>query len=264
MLSYLRLIFFIPIIFLSACYDRKEACLDTFAANYDVTGDDACSGCCTFPSLVLEFTHYNGDSIYKATDTLINDHLQEYVIEDVRYYLSDFTLFQGDSSHTIREKIATENNKIIIANDMKIMRSVDGELSIGSVRLFGKFDSLSFHLGLSDKMINNAFVGLPTNHVLLQNNKLKTPNGETAYFSMKYRRLSPSLDTISQNIYVTDILDFPALRSDSMIITTKGSNIRYPFKADYKVLLQDIDLTLTDDSISKKLYLNLKKMIQPK
>jgi hypothetical protein len=113
-------------------------------------------------------------------------------------------------------------------------------------------------------MINNAFVGLPTNHVLLQNNKLKTPSGETAYFTMKYRRLSPSLDTISQNIYITDILDFPALRSDSMIITTKGSNIRYPFKADYKVLLQDIDLTLTADSISKKLFINLKKMIQPK
>ncbi|HQV66715.1 MAG: hypothetical protein IPO48_18085 [Saprospiraceae bacterium] len=264
MLSYLRLIFFIPIIFLSACYDRKEACLDTFAANYDVTGDDACSGCCTFPSLVLEFTHYNGDSIYKATDTLINDHLQEYVIEDVRYYLSDFTLFQGDSSHTIREKIATENNKIIIANDMKIMRSVDGELNIGTVRLYGKFDSLSFHLGLTEEITNNSFVGLPSNHVLLQNNKLKNSIGETAYFTLKYKRLSPVMDTVSQNIYITDRPNFTALKSGTVITSTKGTKISYPFKADYKVLLQDIDLTLTEDSISKKLYLNLKKMIQPK
>ena len=264
MRSYISYIIYISIICLSACYDRKEVCLDTAASNFDVTGDDACSGCCTFPSLVLEFTHYNGDSIYKATDTLINDHLQEYVIEDVRYYLSDFTLFQSDSSHTIREKIATENNKIIIANDMKIMRSVDGELNIGTVRLYGKFDSLSFHLGLTEEITNNSFVGLPSNHVLLQNNKLKNSIGETAYFTLKYKRLSPVMDTVSQNIYITDRPNFTALKSGTVITSTKGTKISYPFKADYKVLLQDIDLTLTEDSISKKLYLNLKKMIQPK
>ncbi len=45
------------VFFLAGCYEPKEGCLDPQAVNYDVTADEACADCCTWPSLRLSVKH---------------------------------------------------------------------------------------------------------------------------------------------------------------------------------------------------------------
>ena len=257
-----RVILILGCMWLASCYTRKEGCLDNLANNYDVTADDACVTCCKFPALKLQIKHFLGDSIYRSNDTLINDNGQKYIIEDVRYYLSEFSLFQSDSVYHIREKIKTTDNLIIIDNDMKIMRSADASIDIGTVSGYGRFDSLKFNLGLSTVITNNSFGNLDAANVLLTNNKLKDGNGNTAYLTLRYKRLTSVKDSsITQTIYVTQRPQIPTLVKDTVVNTVKGSAIVYPIKADYKVLLQNLDLTLKPDSLGKLLSANLKNMI---
>jgi hypothetical protein len=246
---------------LLACYDRKEFCLDSLASNYDVTADDACADCCTYPLLKLSIKHMTGDSTFRVADTLTNDLGQTYAIEDVRYYLSNFTLFQKDSAYTIRETIMTENNVVSIPNHMKILRGIDANLDIGSIRAYGTFDSLTFDFGLSTVMTDNTFVNLATNHVLTKNNKLKNPEEQTAYFTMRFKRITPVRDTVSQFIYITKRPALQSFTRDTTINTTKGNPIIFPIKADYAVLFKNINMALTVDSLSNLIFENLNKMI---
>lgn len=243
-----------------SCYSRKEACLDAWAANFDVTADDECSTCCTYPYIKLKISHMFGDSIFNASDTLQNDRGQSYIIQDVRYYLSSFFLYQGDSTYRVREKIATADNGLVIPDDMKIFRNRDTEFNIGTVKAFGRFDSLSFSLGLTSDMTQSTFVGLNNTHVLLPNNKLKDANDETAHFVLRYRRIGAT-DSLYHTISITTRPDFPALTRDTIINTTKGKEISFPIKADYQVLLANLDLNVGPDSLSKLVLDNIKKMI---
>lgn len=253
--------FVIVFVFLTACYTRNEACLDRLAANYDVTADDDCMDCCKYPTLKLSISQMAGDSLFKIADTLTNDLGQKYFIEDVRYYLSGFKLFQNDSVFSVREKIMTEGGTLILPNDMKILRGTDRELDIGTIRAYGRFDSLSFEMGLSDEMTDNVFVSLPTNHVLLKNFKLKNEKDETAYFTMRFKRVSPIKDTLSQFIFVTKRPDFTTFTKATSISSSKGDPIIYPIKADYALLFKNLNLNLSNDSLGNLIFENLNKMI---
>ena len=258
-IKYLSIVFII--LSIVSCYDRKEGCLDILAANYDVTSDDGCADCCTYPMLRLKISQMAGDSLFRLSDTLINDLGQSYKIEDVRFYLSDFSLFQDEANLRIRENIMNENNSVNIPNDMKIVRGTDIEIEIGTIRSYGAFDSLTFNFGLSSIITENIFVNLPTNHVLQKNSMLKDTLNRIAQFTMRFKRISPIKDTVAQTIYVTQRPDFPRIRRDTTITTVKGSPIIFPIKTDYAVLFKNIDMNLTTDTLSKLIVKNLNKMI---
>lgn len=261
MFSKIHYIIFVFFIVFTACYDRKEACLDKLAADYDVTADDDCMDCCKYPALRLMINQMAGDSLFRISDTLTNDLGQKYTIEDIRYYLSGFGLYQGDSVYAIREKLMTENNNFSLANDMKILRGTDRELEIGSIRAFGKFDSLSFEMGLSPSMISTTFINLPTNHVLQNNFRLKDDKENLSYFTMRFRRISPVRDTTSQFIYIVQKPNLKTLSIDKSITTTQGQPFVFSFKTDYATLLKNLDITMKNDTLTSLIYENLNKMI---
>ena len=256
------IIYAVTLLTLQSCYDRIEKCLDEYAANYDVSADDACFDCCTFPALTLKLEHKLGDSTYSNRDTLINDLGQLYVIEDVRYYLSNVHIYQDGQPLGIRQHIATEDNLLIISDDMKIIKSSDKEVTFGTVKAFGTFDSLGCNFGMSELMTENTFVNLTTDHVLQPLVKLKNKENKQAYLTMKYKRITPVADTVSQIIAVTQRPDFPAIVLKKTIKTIIGNPMIYTIKADYKVLLQDQNLSLSADTLSSLIFGNLSKMIK--
>lgn len=259
----IRLLFLVGILCsFAACYDRIETCLDEYAANYDVTSDDSCSDCCTYPSLTLRFTHLLGDSLFTKKDTITNDLGQTYLLEDVRFYLSDVDIYQEGMPLSIRQYIATDDNQIIINDDMKIIKSTDSIVNFGTVRAFGTFDSLTCHFGLSEVMTNTAFVNLPSSHILQPLVRLKDKTDQQAYLTMKYKRITPVKDTVSQIISVTQRPDFPTIILKKVIQTVKGNPMIVGIKVDYKVLLQNQDLNFSADSLSKLIYPNLVKIIK--
>lgn len=255
------LIFTLAVLLQMSCYVRKEGCLDTLASNFDVTADDGCSDCCTYPALQLNIKHMAGDSLLDIRKIYTNNLGQNYQLLDIRYYLSGFTLIRPDQSTTrIIEVIYNEDQSVIQHNDMHICRITDNTLTAGTVKAFGQFDRLLLNMGLSDTLLNTSFTELPSNHVLLKANKLKDAAGNTTFATLRYVRIKQERrDTVNLNF--GDSTDRFYMNIDSTVITRKGENIIYNLKNDYKQLFMNVNLDTLPAVIKKAMTPNLKKAI---
>lgn len=246
--------------FLSACYVRKEGCLDTLASNYELTADDACLDCCTYPNLTLNFKHMAGDSIFSPDSTYTNDLNETFKLLDVRFYLSSFTLTQKDPSLTKYQVLKTivTNEDIVIPDDIKIIRSIDRSMIIGNIKSFGTYDTISFDFGLNPFIQNATFDSLPSSHVLSPNIKLKDDTGKLAHVSIRY--LTSESDSIkSLNIALTQT-------HNSFVVgylnkNIKGQAIIYPITLDYLALFKNVDLKLSQAEIEVKVAQNIRNFI---
>ena len=256
-------VYTIMIIFsLSSCYTRNEACLDTIATNYDVTADDDCDACCIYPTMSLNVSHMAGDSVFSPQKMYTNDLGQNYQLLDVRFYLSAFDLYQSDKGAQKTQIIASIYNSdktVIIPDDMKICRIADNTINIGSVKTYGRMDSLVFNIGLNDKITKNEFVDLPTSHVLLNNNKLKDENNNLAFASVRYVKFKPQKDTL--NIFFRDLDVHSKIKIDSIITTSKGDHVRYTIKTDYLKLFNNVNLDSSLAVIEKQVSRNFERII---
>lgn len=250
------------IFILSSCYTRKDACLDTIATNYDVTADDDCDACCIYPVLSLNVRHMAGDSVFNTQKIYTNELGQTYQLLDVRFYISSFSLYQSDRGTQKSQIIGTlsnSDNSVIIPDDMKICRIADNSINIGSVKTYGRLDSLTFYIGLNSKITNNEFVDLPTSHVLLNNNKLKDETNNLAFATVRYVKFKPQKDTL--NIYLKDPDLLTKIKIDSMVTTSKGDNINYTIQTDYLKLFNSVNLDTSDVEIEKQVNRNFGRII---
>lgn len=244
--------------FLMSCYTRKEACLDVLASNYDVSADDACPDCCTYPKLKLEIQHFVKDSVYNFDSIYTNDLNQTFKILDVRYYVHGFELFNKDSGKkVVLETIKNQDSTLIIPDDIKIYRSVDASIEIGSLRDSGTYDSLTFYLGLKDEILTNDFIGLPSTHVLLANNRLKNATGEYAHFTVRIE----TADSLIRNFQVTGLGISEPYTIKTPVTTTKGVAPSFKLKANYDELFKNIDIKDSTNVIENALKQNIKKVL---
>lgn len=246
--------------FLMSCYTRKEACLDVLAANYDVSADDACLDCCTYPKLKLEIQHFVKDSVYNTTSIYTNDLNQSFKILDVRFYVHAFELFNKETGKkVVLETIKNQDSTLIIPDDIKIYRSVDASIEIGSLRDNGTYDSLTFYLGLKDEILINDFIGLPSTHVLLANNRLKNATGEYAHLTVRIEAVDSLIGT--RNFQVTGLGISEPYTIKTPITTTKGVGPSFKLKANYDELFKNIDITDSTNVIENALKQNIKKVL---
>lgn len=240
-----------------SCYSRKEGCLDGLASNYDVTADDPCSSesCrCTYPQLTLNMSLMAGDSAYKFADTLINNLGQKYRIIDFRCYFSDFVLFQNNGSKIqTLNTISSPDNMVSLPDDVAIWKT-ETSFTPGTYKAYGKFDSLSFHIGLSNNLKNTTFSNLTTTHPLSQNIRLKGKDGNITDMTIRCIRLTGKQDTISLAIK----LDTPVkIVNKKTIVTNPGSDIQYDLRADLMALLRTTDLRQQESAIETQIKSNI-------
>ena len=247
----------IIICILSSCYTRKEACLDTIATNYDVTADDNCDACCTYPGLILLIKHMAGDTAFSTQKMYTNDLGQNYQLLDIRFYVSSFDLYQSDPinrTSQIITFISTADNSVRVPDDMKIIRIADNMITLGSIKTYGKMDSLTFNVGLNATISNSVFVDLPSAHVLSNNNKLKNSDNELAFATIRYVKIQPARDTV--DLYLREPALLTKITLDSTVTTAKGENIRYNLQTDYLKLLKNVNLDSSKTFIEKTVNRN--------
>ncbi len=244
--SRIALVVFVNILIYS-CYTRKDGCLDTYAANYDAGADDHCVQCCTYPELRLNSSNFYGDSIYRRGDTLTNQLGQQFILLGLRYYVSQFRLFQDGTEQTVTEAIQIVETGEIIPDDIKITADNESLVKAGTIRTFGKFDSLQFTMGISEDFANNSFVNLPVGHALLNNYRLNDASGEQASAILRVKVLQPVDTTLS--IYIAPDFRMDYTIRDSILTSIPGRPINAKITANYKVLLDDVDLMGSYDQI---------------
>ncbi|MBK9734987.1 MAG: hypothetical protein IPO92_08485 [Saprospiraceae bacterium] len=245
---------------LSSCYQNKDGCLDTLATNFDVSADNACNKCCIYPSLMLNIKQMSGDSVYRSDSTLINDIGQKYKISDVRFYVSSFELFKKEQIIKINEYISNQDQSIYIPDDMKIYRSVDKNITIGTIKNAGTFDSLTFYIGLSETMLNTKFTNLPSKHVLDLLNAL-TKNSNLALFTAKIVRIKSEVSgfirdsTLSISVLASG--QSKRIKLKMPLTTKKGENLMFTVTADYFKIFQNLDLSQSIEVLENKVKQNI-------
>lgn len=244
----IKFLFAIVIVWLlNGCYSKKEGCLDPYASNYDVSADDACFNCCEYPFLRIKTQNHYGDSTYYRGDTLTNQLGQQFLIIGFKYYMSHFRLFQEGKALTVRRVLENRITNEIIPDDICIGGDNELYTNVGTIKTYGKFDSLQFSFGISPEFVDETLYQLPEKHVLLKNVRLNDSDGNLASAVLKYRLITP-VDTTITIAISSDFLLNLTLR-DSINITQPGQIIEARVHADYQKILDDVDLTAPNEQI---------------
>ena len=170
-------------LFLSSCYEKKEACLDIRATNLDLDGDIACEDCCEYPKLKFEFKN----RAISPTDTsiigfsgMVFDYTQDsfyldvndapFRIKSIQYYVSNIRLIATDGTEAqINEEIDIQQVAGIETykdDFLRINARSSSTLSAGSFSTINTYDGVKFSIGM-DTEINSALpANMPTGHVL--------------------------------------------------------------------------------------------------
>lgn len=169
-------------ILVSACYERREGCLDIAATNFDVDADVACpDNCCTYPRLQLKFSHkvkspdrdtfYNlvyNDSVYTVDGTNF------FRINEIRFYISDVKLVQSngqtvgvqDEVEIALPGIGDTTYQTIENNFALVTRSSFAASVIGALRPEGNYVGIRFNVGVSTPANHADPLYFPNGHPL--------------------------------------------------------------------------------------------------
>lgn len=155
LINKLVILFSIMITFtLSGCYEPESGCLDLLANNYEVSSDNACKDCCTYPSFRVEMKHQWNDTTFSFGDTLTNDIGSSFVLLDQKFYLSDW-YYTLDDGTTFRSRdsilLLLSDNETYVKRDILLVRKNQGSISNHTYRKEGTLKSIKFVQGIPDQ-----------------------------------------------------------------------------------------------------------------
>lgn len=248
--------FHFSLFILSSCYEPQESCLDIQATNYDVSSDDPCTDCCTFPSLTLAFQHivetdadtsflrygvfYPNEGTSVTTDSVMFDQASFFISNILLKKLDGTTVGVDD---TLALEFSSGDPVTISDNFAKLDRAIVSSRNVGTVITEGVFDSIQFTLGLEDFLQPKEITStLPSGHPLDSSNDSINYEIGTGYIP---NRLIVRYDTIT----VLDSLDFRfftplpiTLPLSEPLTVVRGNNIKLTLKLNYMDWFRMVDL----------------------
>ncbi len=242
------------------CYKSTEGCLDQLAANYDVSSDDACEDCCTYPNVKLSLNHLWENAAFKFGDTLVNNLGNEIVFLNQKMYFSQFnyTLEDGTLIDNLDSITLTINNdSLSYEKDLALILKTQSSAVLHTYRSEGILKSITFTLGMPDKF--NAIGEMEANKYspLDFSNDTRT---NLSYYTVGMTLITGS-DLTDTFTYIIP-LDYE-FKFDKSIEIKKGRDINLPININYDIWLFDIDfINETKETIVAKLIENTTKSIK--
>ena len=257
---------------LFSCEEATEGCLDTFAVNYSVGVDDACSACCTYPLLRISFNHkytLGGElSNLIYGDPLPDGAGNAFRIQRIAFYLSDVALetssgeeigvedelvFQAESSPgRYTERRLKDDILYVDADEI-------GALTAGTFRGEGDMKRARIQLGLPDATQNAQQSSFPAGHPLVMQNDSSNVNPDGTYVVLK-------IDYFPDTTAVTQLesIQFSSAELSRTIDFSgtwelpRGRQVFLIWNVDYAVWFREVDMRLhTPEQIKEKIRDNL-------
>gem|GEM_PF-403453 len=245
----------------TACYEPIEGCLEVEATNFDASADQNC--CCEYPQLVLDVVQWF-DSVQfvenAAYPAPLNNHI--FRLKSVTFYLSDFQLVQNNTPYTVSDMVqlrafgptGLDTINETLTDDFLLVRRQSFRNDLGDFRTNGTFEQARMRLGLTEQAGRVVPRLAPVGHPLhTQADSLWHGPGGAGYifFQVVLARDTASAtvpDTISFSR--ADLGDF-FMQSQAPVRHATGYDFQLRLLAEYKNLLEGIDLTTGDISIWK-------------
>ena len=238
------------LLILVSCKERIEGCKDIEATNYNVSADDSCSDCCTYPKMFLEVFH-KYDSLnfsFDSTYMIAGDTIR---FKQVIFYLSDFRLVNGTDSIETVETIDLDiigDDVVTFKDDFTLVsRSVSSfSYNVGEIKGTGEFNTLKFSVGLVGKSeFANAEAVIDGHPLSLTSDTLWTyPEGYV------FNRVIVIPDTSKlmevRQIDLKGDGDLVELELAFSIDLNLGFDAKIPLRIDYKKWFSDIDFKAGD------------------
>lgn len=134
---------------LQGCIIREEGCLDPNAFNYDISADQSCMDCCTYPDLLINWTpKWNGLN-FSTSDTLIDAAGHSYKITDIRILLQNWRWYDLNG---IEYKVEPEfwpcgDSEIEVTPDFMEIVPTNFTYRVGDVKTFPTVENIRFSFG---------------------------------------------------------------------------------------------------------------------
>ncbi|MFT4759201.1 MAG: hypothetical protein ACI9XO_000028 [Paraglaciecola sp.] len=252
-------------LFFSNCYEAQEGCLDLGATNYDVTADDNCPDCCTYPSLNLAFRHLIVPTTMPDTSVSLrynsyyptfDSPLDTFTIERIRYFLSEIRLVRpnGEEVHILDSvTVEIDGNEVTFEDSFaKVDRDIVQTVNVGTVRTEGEFSAIRFFVGLAPNLLNIDPSSVPrTSQLNVSSDTLlymDTINiGYLSSLVVFNRDTVSTIDSTRVAIFEnTDLVEIPFAETFTL---DPGFDIKVTLNVDYLKWFHDIGVPTIDQNM---------------
>ncbi len=253
-------------IFFASCYQNVEGCLDPNSSNYDVTADNACEDCCTYPTLSLTVGFFKGDSAYNRIDSIPNNNEIFFIIEDIQMYFSDISVSDGSENFRITETLNYVDNsgeEQEIIDDVVLVKPTAIRYPLGTFIEANDFNSFLLSLGVPEEIDDAQSIELSADHPL-------AIAGDSLYIVDQNQFVKSWI--VLRQIGVHDVADtlqidmprFDYVFENLDINQERGSSLDLNVRFDYFKLINDIDYNTMDKSqVIEQIGNNLKLAVEP-
>lgn len=246
------------VLLLAGCYEPKEGCLDPQAVNYDVTADEACTDCCSWPSLRLSVKHRYAPP--DQPDTLVTlkyheplqvwpDTSHPFYLERFRFWISHVHLLsQNGEVHQVEETLPVslpDGTTIALEDNYAVAdRDIFTTQTLGTVRADGYMTGVRLRMGLDSLERALEPTSLESGHPLRTWADSILFDADQGYFSGRA--------WVVPDTSMTDTLDVAWLQPvelelalDEPVFLPKGSHITVTLVINYTELFDGIDFAAT-------------------
>ena len=240
---------------LAACYEPQEGCLDYRATNYDVTADDPCPDCCTFPVLKLALRHQavwppNPDTSitfkYNTPYATPFDKFHYFKIDRFRFFISGLHLISTDGqAYSLPDSLSftSQNNSAFKTEDnyTKADRDILQTATLGTLITEGKYGKVELTVGLPDAVLTASADKLPSGHALATSDTLlyDTLSGYRHGIVRLYR---DTLDSSPPEEFTFAASQQLTLDLPEVLDVKPGHNLKLTLTINYLALFDGVDL----------------------
>ncbi len=256
---------------LPSCYEPVSGCLNNEALNYDLDADQACGDCCEFPSLVLDMQHrYLMDSVVQGVipgNTVhLDDFGQPFRFKRLRFFISNLHLNDqsGQPLEVLEELplVVIEGSRIrldTVEDNFALVNATQlSDYEIGTLKGGGRFESVTFDLGLITPTSQADIEELPVSHPLNEPELYINDEEGFVFMDMELYTDTSQVQLDSVTVQLDRTISLPDLNFPIDFELYPGFNAEVVVRINYAALLAGVNIkTDTAELIHQKIVNNL-------
>ena len=224
---------------LVSCYEKEEGCLDALASNFELAVDKNC--CCEYPDLIFDVNH-KVDSLNLNLDSVYyNQSNQPFIIKSVAFFVSDISVIEDETTHTISETIVIKDQNGNTSEEPADVIAISRDAfryEVGTFKPAGRFTEVRFSVGLN---LPEA-AALPEQFT---SDQAQYPSGNslydaaTGYMNLYLEMVTDT--TTMESVIITDTGPSTVFTFELSIEKPKGEDLSVPLTINYMEWFREID-----------------------